>query len=248
MTTILTYIGIFSVKMTSTEDVESLFQKFDTRKNQSGLKVPPRFKKASVLIPLFKKNGDWYVLLTLRSKHLSSHADTVSFPGGREDEQDHDEVSTALREAQEEVGLNPEDVRIIATLPASFVRPNNIVTPVLGIIPDDFVANPHDGEVQKVFSLPLSRFLNEDYQCKRSIFSFAEGHKIVIFHFDDCIEGENVTTWGFTSALCIRVAMVIFQSPVKHEFFVGEPITKDTAFDKDQAFTSALLKNYTPKL
>jgi 8-oxo-dGTP pyrophosphatase MutT (NUDIX family) len=100
--------------------------------------IPPIFDRASVLIPLFQVDGEWRVLLTVRSKHLRSHSGLVAFPGGKQDSVDMDDIETALREADEEVGLDPGSVEIVSVLHPSYVRPNILVTVVVGIIPSDF--------------------------------------------------------------------------------------------------------------
>ncbi len=119
----------------------------------------PRFSSraavhASVLVPLVLRERIT-VLLTQRTAHLSSHSGQVAFPGGKADPEDHDAVATALREAQEEIGLEPEFMEVVGALPVYTTGSAFIVTPVVALVRPGFVleANPH--EVADVFEVPL---------------------------------------------------------------------------------------------
>ncbi|XP_033754116.1 uncharacterized Nudix hydrolase NudL-like isoform X3 [Pecten maximus] len=217
--------------MCSEEEARSrlmdLLRKYDTRsQSQNDLNIPPAFSRASVLVPLFWRNGEWNVLLTVRSKHLRSHSGLVAFPGGKQDPEDKDVIATALREAEEEIGLSPNDVIIVNVLPPSFVRPKNIVTPVVAIIPSDFLPKRNVEEVQKVFSLPISRFVREDFTTKR----FTMHDTVVVaYYFTDVIDGESIQTWGYTAQVIMRIALVVLESDQQRDVTDGFVITKDTA-------------------
>ena len=90
-------------------------------------------KPASVLLGLVMR-AQPSVLLTVRTAHLSSHSGQVALPGGRQDTQDADEIATALREAQEEVGLAPEFVEVLGTLPTYVTGSSFIITPVVALV------------------------------------------------------------------------------------------------------------------
>ena len=118
---------------------------------------PP--KPASVLLGIVMRQEPT-VLLTLRTVHLSSHSGQVALPGGRQDAQDADEIATALREAQEEVGLHPKFVTILGCLPIYVTGTGYEVTPVVAML-DPFMhltANPQ--EVAEVFEVPLAFLMN----------------------------------------------------------------------------------------
>jgi 8-oxo-dGTP pyrophosphatase MutT (NUDIX family) len=100
------------------------------------------------------------VLLTLRTSQLSSHSGQVAFPGGKADPEDADAVATALREAQEEVGLEREFVDIIGTLPVYTTGSAFIVTPVIGLVKPGFTITPNPDEVADVFEVPLAYLMN----------------------------------------------------------------------------------------
>jgi 8-oxo-dGTP pyrophosphatase MutT (NUDIX family) len=93
---------------------------------------------ASVLVPLVQRPHGLQVLLTQRTDHLHDHAGQISFPGGRAEDSDADEVATALREADEEIGLRPQAVEVIGRLPTYTTITRFVVTPVVGVITPPF--------------------------------------------------------------------------------------------------------------
>lgn len=109
---------------------------------------------ASVLIALVQRER-LSVLLTLRPTHMNSHSGQIAFPGGKADPQDRDAVATALREAQEEVGLEPEFVNVIGTLPIYTTGSAFIVTPVVALVKPGFRLQANAQEVADVFEVPL---------------------------------------------------------------------------------------------
>jgi 8-oxo-dGTP pyrophosphatase MutT (NUDIX family) len=111
--------------------------------------------RAAVLVPLVVRDG-LTVLLTQRTAHLNSHSGQIAFPGGKVDPEDRDPTHTALREAQEEVGLDPAHVEVVGELPEYATGSGFIVTPVLALVSAQacLVPNPH--EVADVFEVPLA--------------------------------------------------------------------------------------------
>jgi 8-oxo-dGTP pyrophosphatase MutT (NUDIX family) len=126
----------------------------------SGRTVRP----AAVLILLTRdqdRPDNWNIVLTQRTAHLHDHAGQISFPGGRMDEGDADLVATALREAEEEIGINPASVEVLATLSSYVTVTAYAVTPVLAVsAPQPYVCDPF--EVADVFHLPLAHMLDEN--------------------------------------------------------------------------------------
>jgi 8-oxo-dGTP pyrophosphatase MutT (NUDIX family) len=123
------------------------------------LEQPP--VPAAVLVPvvLGKPPG---ILLTKRTSHLSHHAGQISFPGGRVDPDDQHPEATALREAREEIGLDPSRVEVIGRMDDYITGTGYRITPVIGLLPPDLVHVPSPQEVEAVFELPIDVLLDPD--------------------------------------------------------------------------------------
>ncbi len=117
-------------------------------------------KEAAVLVPIVGGAQGPELVLTKRSKTLKAHPGQISFPGGRVDETDADIPSAALREAWEETGLDPKTVTVMGTLPSHKTVTAFKMTPVVGWIDHPWDAVPNPGEVEEVFSVPLSHVLD----------------------------------------------------------------------------------------
>lgn len=115
---------------------------------------------ASVLVPLTQRDEGLAVLLTQRTDHLHDHPGQVSFPGGRAEPEDPNAVATALREAEEEIGLLPSFVDVIGQLPTYTTGTGFIVTPVVGVLQPGYSLQPDPFEVAEVFEVPLSFLMN----------------------------------------------------------------------------------------
>lgn len=110
---------------------------------------------ASVLVPLVMREDGLHVLLTMRTAHLRDHAGQISFPGGRVEAYDVDAVATALRETEEEVGLDRRHIEVIGALPTYATVTGFVVTPVVALIEPGFTLNIDDFEVAEAFEVPL---------------------------------------------------------------------------------------------
>lgn len=197
------------------EKTIAILQQFDIGKKFSYLPVLP---KASVLIPLLVKNRELYTLMTLRSKELRTSAGEVCFPGGKTEPSDRDDVDTALREAQEEIGLPPEDVQVVCTLFPIINKSGLLVTPVVGFIDESFCPSPNPAEVSAVFTVPLDFFTSQKdhYAAHGAAGLVGPLHS---FHFVDPDSGSRYHIWGLTAMLAILVAALALRK--KPEFDVG---------------------------
>jgi 8-oxo-dGTP pyrophosphatase MutT (NUDIX family) len=161
-------------------------------------------KPAAVLLPLVLRHEP-HVLLTQRTHLLTLHAGQVAFPGGRAEPTDVSLVETALRETQEETGIDPAFVTVAGFLDAYETGTGYAILPVVGLLSEGFALAPHAGEVAEIFEVPLSFLLDPDnkkmqsreFQGRvRSFYSFTyEGHYI----------------WGATAAMLLNFGERITQ-------------------------------------
>jgi 8-oxo-dGTP pyrophosphatase MutT (NUDIX family) len=110
---------------------------------------------ASVLVPLVQRDDGLHVLLTMRTAHLRDHAGQISFPGGRVEAHDVDAVATALRETEEEVGLDRRHIEVIGALPTYSTVTGFVVTPVVALVEPGFTLALDSFEVAEAFEVPL---------------------------------------------------------------------------------------------
>jgi 8-oxo-dGTP pyrophosphatase MutT (NUDIX family) len=120
----------------------------------------PPFRKAAVLMGLIDRGEDFGVLLTLRPETLSQHAGQVAFPGGRMDPDDASPLSAALREAHEEVGVDPPSVTVLGQGDPYLTSTGYVVSLFVGRLPADFVPTADPREVAATFETPLSFLMN----------------------------------------------------------------------------------------
>ena len=140
------------------ENVRQASSDFDLNSNV----VLPKdrvLKPAAVLVAVTQ---DANLILTKRSAHLKNHPGQIAFAGGRMDDTDRDLAHTALREAQEEIGLDPTSATILGELSFHETITNYMVTPVVAIVPSGLTFNAEPGEVDEVFTVPLAHVLNRD--------------------------------------------------------------------------------------
>lgn len=110
---------------------------------------------AAVLVPLTLVQEEWHILFTRRTDRVESHKGQVSFPGGACDEGETEPEQTALREANEEIGMQPQDVRVLGRLAQMVTISSFRVTPVVGVIPHPYAFKVSGFEVGRVFTIPL---------------------------------------------------------------------------------------------
>jgi 8-oxo-dGTP pyrophosphatase MutT (NUDIX family) len=116
---------------------------------------------AAVLVPVVLGDPPG-VLLTKRTAHLSHHAGQVSFPGGRIDPEDSGPEAAALREAREEIGLDPRNVEVLGRMPDYLTGTGYRITPILAVVPPDLRYEMSAHEVESIFELPMSVVMDPD--------------------------------------------------------------------------------------
>lgn len=218
------------------EKTIAILKQFDTGNKFSSLPLLP---KASVLIPLIVKNGKLCTLMTLRSKQLRTSAGEVCFPGGKRDPSDRDDVDTALREAEEEIGLPPGDVQVVCRLVPIISKSGLLVTPVVGFIDESFCPSPNPDEVSDVFTVPLDFFTSDKDHYATHGAAGLKGH-MHSFYFVDPDSGSQYHIFGLTAMFAILVAALALRK--KPEF--------DVVFDYEDPlfFFQQILHRRTSKL
>jgi 8-oxo-dGTP pyrophosphatase MutT (NUDIX family) len=153
---------------------------------------------AAVLIALVRRPDGLNVLYTERSAALRAHSGQISFPGGRMEPEDKGPANAALREAAEEVALDPAEAVVLGFMPRYFTGTNYLITPVVAVVEpsEPFVPNP--AEVSSVFEVPLSWLADErSYQ----IFRIRRGD---VEHTTWQIDHSGIRIWGITANLTRR--------------------------------------------
>ena len=181
---------------------------FDGRE-PTGIRGRPRGEErsAGVLVALYDDpaGGGPHVVLTRRSPHLASHTHEVSFPGGRHDPTDPDLWATALREAEEETGLDPSSVRLLGRLdPLVTVGSRSLIHPYVAVLddPPDLVANPD--EVEAILHVPLSELLLDEVYREEEWSRHGDPWTITFFE----LVGDTV--WGATAAMLRQLLALAF--------------------------------------
>ncbi|MCF8532328.1 MAG: CoA pyrophosphatase [Reyranella sp.] len=123
--------------------------------------APEIWRPAAVLVPLVRRAPGMTVLLTQRTDDMPSHAGQIAFPGGRRQAEDVDAVATALRETEEEVGLERRFVDVVGPVDLYRTGTGYEITPIVGIVEPGFTARADPREVADVFEVPLEHFLDE---------------------------------------------------------------------------------------
>ena len=155
---------------------------------------------AAVLIPLYLDQGDLHAVYTKRRDDLKKHAGEISFPGGRPDFPDEDLMVTALREAEEEIGLPRAAVEVIGLADRYRTITGFEVTPVVGVIAPGLELRPCPGEVAGMFEAPLRHLLDPARQVEKSV--VWRGRDRTYYEID--YEGRRI--WGATAAMIVNLS------------------------------------------
>ncbi|NXV33697.1 NUDT7 diphosphatase, partial [Rissa tridactyla] len=218
--------SLFASRKSVKEKLRPRLRAFDVGDKFSRLPLA----KASVLLPLLVREGRLHLLLTVRAMQLRRSPGEVCFPGGKSEPTDKDEIDTALREAKEEVGLQPEKVEVICRLVPGIDKMNHLVTPVVGFIEDTFQATPNPDEVSDVFLVPLEYFI-KPLNYKRLPYKTSSGYLswMHCFIYDDQECKTSFKIWGLTAHFAVFLALIVF----------GKRPTFEVGYDLDNLISSA---------
>ena len=167
--------------------------------------TPPSaaLRPAAVLVPLIDHPDGMTVLLTQRTAHLSAHAGQISFPGGRIEAQDADEIAAALRETEEEVGLPRELISVIGRLDTYVTGTGFEITPIVGIVTPRYTLAIDPNEVAEAFEVPLSYVLDPSNHNRTERESAGRTRVFFVLPY----EGRNI--WGATAGMLVNLAEVL---------------------------------------
>lgn len=156
-------------------------------------------RPAAVLIGIVPRATGAAAVLTLRPQTMTDHAGQVAFPGGKIDAGDAGPVAAALREAQEEIGLDPASAQILG-IGAPYVTGTRYrITPVVALLRDDFVARPDPGEVAAVFETPMARLMTlGEYRLESAYYKGQRRHFYELAH-------DGFRIWGVTAGILHRL-------------------------------------------
>jgi 8-oxo-dGTP pyrophosphatase MutT (NUDIX family) len=160
--------------------------------------------EAAVLVPIVLRPTGPTVLLTQRTAHLRDHAGQISFPGGRSEAFDPSPEATALREADEEVGLSPRQVEILGRLPAYHTVTGFCITPVVGLVTPPLNLKLDDFEVAEVFEPPLA-FLMDAQNHQRHQIEFQGAMREYW-----AIPWQDRYIWGATAGMLVSLHDFLF--------------------------------------
>ena len=168
-----------------------------------GMQPPRDLTLAAVLVPIIDRPEGMTVLLTKRTEHLNAHAGQISFPGGRLEPHDDGPVAAALRETEEEVGLDPDRVSIVGRLDLYITRTGYEITPVVGIVDPPFEVTPDSFEVAEVFEVPLAFLVDRANHQRHSRYYKGARRQFYAMPYDDRY------IWGATAGMLVNLADVL---------------------------------------
>jgi 8-oxo-dGTP pyrophosphatase MutT (NUDIX family) len=161
------------------------------------------FKPAAVLMPVQERDDGDYLVLTKRAEHLSRHRGQIAFPGGRVDASDAGELEAALRESQEEIGLDPSNVRILGRIDQVMAAYGYVVTPFVGLIPPAYDFRPNPAETAAVFSVPIEALL-EPKNVSLADHGWSNGATVYHFHYG------HWDIWGATANMIVQFLDLVY--------------------------------------
>jgi 8-oxo-dGTP pyrophosphatase MutT (NUDIX family) len=186
---------------------------------QGNIECPPLpglniddIQPAAVLIPLVLDEGSWKILFIKRTSHKNDqHSGQIAFPGGRADTNDPSLLMTALREAEEEIGIKPADVDILGQSCSITTVTNYTVTPFVGILPWPYTITASRIEVEKTLLIPMDWLNNPShYQTKLWNSAPKSGRELSAIFYKE-YQGE--TLWGATAQIVMDFLEIIQYSP-----------------------------------
>lgn len=159
-------------------------------------------RSAAVLIPFLKLSEQWHILFTRRTENVADHKGQVAFPGGAVEPGDISPAYTALREAREEIGLEPADVKLLGRLQELPTITNYCVTPIVGVMPWPYPLTLEADEVSRAFVIPLAWLADPSHHETRSRAFLGKNNRIPVIYFQP-YDGELL--WGVSAQITVNL-------------------------------------------
>ena len=198
-------------RLATSPPLEDLLTADDLEKQHEAARGP--LKPAAVLLLVVNHPGDPTVVFTQRTAHLADHAGQISFPGGRVDEDDRTPEHTALREAEEEVGIPADRIEILGRLPEYRTGTGYAVIPIVGWAEPPLTYRPDPHEVAEVFEVPLAFLLDAGNHRYESAFYKGRMRKYWAMPY-----GERFI-WGATAGMLVTFHRILIPRPVPRTDF-----------------------------
>jgi 8-oxo-dGTP pyrophosphatase MutT (NUDIX family) len=165
---------------------------------------------SAVLVPLYKDQGEYYIVFIKRTDTVKTHKGQISFPGGGREKSDKDLKDTAIRESVEEIGLCAQDIDVVGELDDEITTTSNyIVTPFVAFIPWPYNFHPEKAEVAEVFTVPVSALLDKN-NVKSAIETLHSG--IVVDSYEYHYKGKVI--WGATARILQKFLKIIVEASI----------------------------------
>jgi 8-oxo-dGTP pyrophosphatase MutT (NUDIX family) len=159
---------------------------------------PSSYRSEAAVLMAFTDEPEPHLILTRRADHLKSHRGEVALPGGKIDPVDASFIQTALRESQEEIGLDPAQVEILGHLDPMVTRFGVKVTPVVAIVAHDIALAANPDEIDSIFRVPLAFFLRDERT--RTDKGTVNGHAVAV----PCWHWDGYEIWGVTAIILVN--------------------------------------------
>jgi len=156
-------------------------------------------KKAAILMPIVERKNGLHIVLTQRALHLKHHAGQISFPGGKFETTDQSLQHTALRETEEEIGIQQSAVELIGSLPALSTNTGYHISPFIGFFDPQQRISIDQGEVKTCFEVPMDFILNKQHFAEHAILRKQQLNKIYT-----CVYQGHLI-WGATAQMLINL-------------------------------------------
>lgn len=165
------------------------------------------YPEAAILVPV-THSPEPEIILTQRARGMSTHSGQVAFPGGMREPSDPTLLHTALRESEEEIGLKREQVEVISPLSQVVSLHGILVSPFAAVIPEDCIFVPEEKELDAIFRVPVSFFLEDRRQRTDAI--TVDGMQLHI----PCFQWQSYQIWGLSAAVLVDFLNVAYDAGI----------------------------------